>query len=263
VTRPRPTLDEVALWVGVAVAGAIVAASYAVSATSVYGLMREVGYSRWQAFAGPLVADGPAAYGMVRVVARARRNTDGAWYGWALVGAGTACSIAGNVTHALTARPGSWVAGCVAALIPLAVVAMLEAARSDARLVYRVVRRDVRQGAPQAKQSPSEVTQAPASLTQPDAARVTQPAGHRTDAATHATADPGRRVAAALAGPPPPGGWTGPKLAAAAQVSRSKADRALRKHRTTANAGGEVGEPARQPALLHAVNDQQPLLNRQ
>jgi hypothetical protein len=251
MTRARLTLDEVALWVGVTVAVLIVAASYAVSATSIYALLRDVGYARWQSVAGPLVADGPAAYGIFRVVARARRSAGGAWYGWVLVGAGTACSIAGNVGHALTLRPGSWVAGCVAAVIPLAVLAMLEAIRGDAREVYRAVHREVRhhvRGAKQPASSPASpdaapVGQMPASPEARDAAAMTQP-GEAADGAAS-------RVAAALAGPAPAGGWTGPKLAAAAKVPRSTADRNLRKHRSGAtSSGGEVGQPA---AALHAV----------
>jgi hypothetical protein len=244
----RLTLDEVALGVGVGVAVLIVTASYAVSATSVYDLLRQYGYARWQSLAGPLVADGPALYGMVRVVARARRGAGGAWYGWALVGAGTACSIAGNVTHALTLRPGSWVAGGIAALIPLAVLAMLEAIRGDAREVYRAVHREVRHHVRSAKQPASlpaspdaaSVGQTPASPEARDAAAVTQPGE-----ADEAAGDAATRVAAALAGPAPAGGWTGPKLADAAQVPRSTADRHLRKHRLTA---------ARRPDRIPALN---------
>jgi hypothetical protein len=55
-----------------------------------------------------VVADGPAIYGMFRIVSRSRRGAKGAGYGWLLVIAGTLVSIGGNVAHAhpnLVARP--------------------------------------------------------------------------------------------------------------------------------------------------------------
>ena len=64
--------------------------SYAVSATSLYALGVQAGYSWWQAAAVPVVADGPAIYGMFRIVSRSRRGAKGAGYGWLLVGCGTA-----------------------------------------------------------------------------------------------------------------------------------------------------------------------------
>jgi hypothetical protein len=117
------TLDRLTLHLGVVVAAVIALCSYAVSAASLYALGRQAGYAAWQAVAVPVVADGPAIYGMVRIVSRARRGARGAGYGWLLVGAGTAASIAGNVAHA---RP-EVVARGIAAAIPLAVLAMLEA----------------------------------------------------------------------------------------------------------------------------------------
>src|SRR5688500_20134187 len=60
------TLDRVTLQLGVAVAVVIAVCSYAVSATSLYALGVQAGYSWWQAAAVPVVADGPAIYGMFR-----------------------------------------------------------------------------------------------------------------------------------------------------------------------------------------------------
>jgi Protein of unknown function (DUF2637) len=105
-SSPRPAagavsrLDRVTLQLGVAVAVVIAVCSYAVSATSLYALGRQAGYSWWQAAAVPVVADGPAIYGMFRIVSRSRRGARGAGYGWLLVGCGTLASIGGNVAHA-------------------------------------------------------------------------------------------------------------------------------------------------------------------
>ena len=102
--RPAPggvsRLDRVTLQLGVAVAVIIALCSYAVSATSLYALGVQAGYSWWQAAAVPVVADGPAIYGMFRIISRSRRNAKGAGYGWLLVGCGTLASIGGNVAHA-------------------------------------------------------------------------------------------------------------------------------------------------------------------
>ena len=93
-------LDRVTLQLGVAVAALIALCSYAVSATSLYALGVRAGYSWWQAAAVPVVADGPAIYGMFRIISRSRRGAKGAGYGWLLVIAGTLASIGGNVAHA-------------------------------------------------------------------------------------------------------------------------------------------------------------------
>ena len=93
-------LDRVTLQLGVVVAVVIALCSYAVSATSLYALGRHAGYSWWQAAAVPVVADGPAIYGMFRIVSRSRRSARGAGYGWFLVITGTLASIGGNVAHA-------------------------------------------------------------------------------------------------------------------------------------------------------------------
>jgi Protein of unknown function (DUF2637) len=120
------TLDRVTLQLGVAVAVVIALCSYAVSATSLYALGVRAGYSWWQAAAVPVVADGPAIYGMFRIISRSRRGARGAGYGWLLVTCGTAASIGGNVAHA---QP-NLVAQGIAAAIPLAVLAMLEGLKS-------------------------------------------------------------------------------------------------------------------------------------
>jgi Protein of unknown function (DUF2637) len=137
---PRPAaggvsrLDRVTLQLGVAVAVIIAICSYAVSATSLYALGLQAGYSWWQAAAVPVVADGPAIYGMFRIVSRSRRGARGAGYGWLLVGCGTLASIGGNVAHA---QP-DLVARAIAAAIPLAVLAMLEGLKGDAGEVTRL-----------------------------------------------------------------------------------------------------------------------------
>src|SRR5215212_7472171 len=131
---PVSTLDRVTLQLGVAVAVVIALCSYAVSATSLYALGVRAGYSWWQAAAVPVVADGPAIYGMFRIVSRSRRGARGAGYGWLLVGCGTAASIGGNVAHA---QP-DLVAQTIAAAIPLAVLAMLEGLKGDAGEVTRL-----------------------------------------------------------------------------------------------------------------------------
>jgi hypothetical protein len=131
---PVSRLDRVTLQLGVAVAVVIACCSYAVSATSLYALGRQAGYSWWQAAAVPVVADGPAIYGMFRIISRSRRGARGAGYGWLLVTCGTAASIAGNVAHA---HP-NLVAQGIAAAIPLAVLAMLEGLKGDAGEVTRL-----------------------------------------------------------------------------------------------------------------------------
>jgi hypothetical protein len=136
---PRPgagvsRLDRVTLQLGVAVAVIIAICSYAVSATSLYALGLQAGYSWWQAAAVPVVADGPAIYGMFRIISRSRRGANGAGYGWLLVIAGTLASIGGNVAHARQ----DLVARAIAAAIPLAVLAMLEGLKGDAGEVTRL-----------------------------------------------------------------------------------------------------------------------------
>ena len=90
--------------------------------------------TRWQAAAVPVVADGPAIYGMFRIISRSRRGARGAGYGWLLVCCGTLASIGGNVAHA----QADLVAQAIAAAIPLAVLAMLEGLKGDAGQVARL-----------------------------------------------------------------------------------------------------------------------------
>src|SRR5829696_9717399 len=133
---PVSRLDRVTLQLGVAVAVVIALCSYAVSATSLYALGLQAGYSWWQAAAVPVVADGPAIYGMFRIISRSRRGAKGVFYGWLLVIAGTLASIGGNVAHARD----DLVARAIAAAIPLAVLAMLEGLKGDAGEVTRLSR---------------------------------------------------------------------------------------------------------------------------
>jgi hypothetical protein len=229
-------LDRVTLQLGVVVAVVIALCSYAVSATSLYALGVQAGYSWWQAAAVPAVADGPAIYGMFRIVSRSRRGAKGAGYGWLLVIAGTLASIGGNVAHA---HP-NLVARAIAAAIPLAVLAMLEGLKGDA----------------------GEVTRLTAHTPAEDGAGTLEPAGQRPQATTvrrgdpidqhqaTGTASPGRRalpagpaeptangtvgarLQAAYAQPRPDGqAWTARTLAGAAGCGRSSAAAFLQRQR--------------------------------
>jgi Protein of unknown function (DUF2637) len=228
-------LDRITLHLGVAVAVVIALCSYAVSATSLYALGLQAGYSRWQAAAVPVVADGPAIYGMFRIVSRSRRGAKGAGYGWLLVIAGTAASVAGNVAHA---QPGL-VARGIAAAIPLAVLAMLEALKGDTQEVARL--------AAQAVHDPAGVAEGPADATV--VRRADHPAEIAGPADTPAVGQlPARspiadtsvrdRLAAAYAGvradrrP-----WTARTLAEAAGCGRTAAARFLQAQRAV---GGEA-----------------------
>jgi hypothetical protein len=236
-------LDRVTLQLGVAVAVVIAVCSYAVSATSLYALGLQAGYSWWQAAAVPVVADGPAIYGMFRIVSRSRRGAKGAGYGWLLVITGTLASIGGNVAHA---QP-DLVAQAIAAAIPLAVLAMLEGLKGDA----------------------GEVTRLAAQAAPEDGAGRLEPAGQLGQATTVRRSDPttnqdqsarafsprrqalppgpepadrttvGARLQAAHAQPRPDGQpWTARTLAEAAGCGRSSAAAFLQRHRPP------VGEPA-------------------
>jgi hypothetical protein len=229
-------LDRVTLRLGVAVAVVIAVCSYAVSATSLYALGVQAGYSWWQAAAVPVVADGPAIYGMFRIISRSRRGAKGAGYGWLLVIAGTLASIGGNVAHA----QHDLVAQAIAAAIPLAVLAMLEGLKGDAGEVTRLA------------------TQAAAV----DGAGTLEPAGQSLQATTVRRSDPttnhhhateafsprrralparpeptangrvGARLQAAYAQPRPDGQpWTARTLAEAAGCGRSSAAAFLQRHR--------------------------------
>jgi hypothetical protein len=237
---PVSTLDRVTLQLGVAVAVVIALCSYAVSATSLYALGVRAGYSWWQAAAVPVVADGPAIYGMFRIVSRSRRNAKGAGYGWLLVGCGTAASIGGNVAHA---QP-NLVAQTIAAAIPLAVLAMLEGLKGDAGEVTRLAA-----GA-------ADLTRA-GSLTQPDqlphatTVRRTTPTANPDTAAAALGAQRralpagpsqsdsttvGARLQVAYALPRPDGRpWTARTLAEAAGCGRSSAASFLQRQRPPAS----------------------------
>jgi Protein of unknown function (DUF2637) len=229
-------LDRVTLQLGVAVAVVIATCSYAVSATSLYALGAQAGYSWWQAVAVPVVADGPAIYGMFRIVSRSRRGAKGAGYGWLLVICGTAASIGGNVAHA---QP-DLVARAIAAAIPLAVLAMLEGLKGDAGEVTRL--------AAQAAPGEGAGTLEPAS--QPRQATTVRRGDLATDHHPAAgTFSPRRRalpagpepagngtvkarLQAAYAQPRPDGQpWTARTLAEAAGCGRRSAASCLQRHR--------------------------------
>jgi hypothetical protein len=232
-------LDRLTLQLGVTVAVVIAICSYAVSATSLYALGIQAGYSWWQAAAVPVVADGPAIYGMFRIVSRSRRGAKGAGYGWLLVTCGTLASIGGNVAHA---HP-DLVARAIAAAIPLAVLAMLEGLKGDAGEVTRLAAQTaagdgagtldsagqvpqgttVRRGDPTTKHHP-----APGTFSGRQRAL---PAG---PAAPNLNGTVGARLQAAYAQPRPDGqAWTARTLAEAAGCGRSSAASFLQRHRAS------------------------------
>jgi hypothetical protein len=230
------TLDRVTLQLGVVVAVLIALCSYAVSATSLYALGVQAGYSWWQAAAVPVVADGPAIYGMFRIVSRSRRGARGAGYGWLLVGCGTAASIGGNVAHA---QP-NLVAQTIAAAIPLAVLAMLEGLKGDAGEVTRLAARATDLDRACALAQPDQLQEATtvrrtdptANLDTTAAAlgsqrRALPVAPRPTDNSTV-----GARLQAAYTQPRPDGQpWTARTLAQAAGCGRSSAAAFLRRQR--------------------------------
>jgi hypothetical protein len=233
---PVSRLDRVTLQLGVAVAVVIALCSYAVSATSLYALGVRAGYSWWQAAAVPVVADGPAIYGMFRIVSRSRRGAKGVGYGWLLVIAGTLASIGGNVAHAQS----DLVARAIAAAIPLAVLAMLEGLKGDAGEVTRL--------ATQAAAGDGVGTLEPAGqLPQATTVRRGDPAKqhHATEnfspgrrALPAGPAEPtangtvGARLEAAYTQPRPDGqAWTARTLAEAADCGRSSAASFLQRQR--------------------------------
>jgi hypothetical protein len=238
--RPAPgvsKLDRITLQLGVAVAVVIALCSYAVSATSLYALGVQAGYSWWQAAAVPVVADGPAIYGMFRIVSRSRRGAKGAGYGWLLVGSGTLASIGGNVAHA---RP-NLVAQAIAAAIPLAVLAMLEGLKGDAGEVTRLAAQagiGDRAGAVEpAGQLPQTITVRRTHPTNLDSAAAVG-ARQRALPAGPGPADStkvGARLQAAYAQPRPDGHpWTARTLAEAAGCGRSSAASFLQRQRPPA-----------------------------
>jgi hypothetical protein len=219
----------------VAVAVVIAVCSYAVSATSLYALGVQAGYSWWQAAAVPVVADGPAIYGMFRIISRSRRGAKGAGYGWLLVIAGTLASIGGNVAHA---HP-NLVAQAIAAAIPLAVLAMLEGLKGDAGEVTRL--------AAEATAGEGAGTLQPASpLPNDTTVRRPDPTNQHEATGTFSTrrralppgpkptanGTVGARLQAAHAQPRPDGeAWTARSLAEAAGCGRSSAANFLRRQR--------------------------------
>jgi Protein of unknown function (DUF2637) len=232
-------LDRVTLQLGVAVAVVIAVCSYAVSATSLYALGVQAGYS-WQAAAVPVVADGPAIYGMFRIVSRSRRGAKGAGYGWLLVIAGTLASIGGNVAHARN----DLVAQAIAAAIPLAVLAMLEGLKGDAgeaaRLAAQAAGPEGEGASEQFGQVPHATTvRRPGRTANPDhpAAQAMGPQRRALPAGPR-PADPstvGVRLQAAYAQPRPDGQpWTARSLAEAAGCGRSSAASFLQRQRRSA-----------------------------
>jgi hypothetical protein len=233
-------LDRITLQLGVAVAVVIALCSYAVSATSLYALGVQAGYSWWQAAAVPVVADGPAIYGMFRIISRSRRNAKGAGYGWLLVGCGTLASIGGNVAHAQQ----DLVAQAIAAAIPLAVLAMLEGLKGDAGEVTRLAARAAELNRAGVLDQPDQLPQATTvrrttATANPEIAaaalgsqRRALPAGP-AEAAAKGTV--GARLQAAYAQPRPDGQpWTARTLAEAANCGRSSAASFLQRERPPA-----------------------------
>jgi hypothetical protein len=210
--------------------------SYAVSATSLYALGVQAGYSWWQAAAVPVVADGPAIYGMFRIVSRSRRGAKGAGYGWLLVIAGTLASIGGTVAHA---HP-DLVARAIAAAIPLAVLAMLEGLKGDAGEVTRLVAQAAA-GDGVGTPEPASQSQQPTTVRRGDPTKQHQSIGtfspgrqalpvRPAEPTTNGTV--GARLQAAYAQPRPDGQtWTARTLAEAASCGRSSAASFLQRQR--------------------------------
>jgi hypothetical protein len=233
---PVSRLDRVTLQLGVAVATVIALCSYAVSATSLYALGIRAGYSWWQAAAVPVVADGPAIYGMFRIVSRSRRGARGAGYGWLLVMCGTAASIGGNVAHA---QP-NLVAQAIAAAIPLAVLAMLEGLKGDAGEVTRLTQAADPDHAT-ALDRPGQLPQGTTTVRRTDTTTLLDSAGAADGSrrpALPAGSSPtdrgmvGARLQAAYAQRRPDGRpWTARTLAEAAGCGRSSAAAFLQRQR--------------------------------
>jgi len=213
--------------------------SYAVSATSLYALGVHAGYSWWQAAAVPVVADGPAIYGMFRIISRSRRAARGAGYGWLLVGCGTLASIGGNVAHA---QP-NLVAQAIAAAIPLAVLAMLEGLKGDAGEVTRLTAQAADLNRACTLEQPGRRRQATTirrtdPTTNPDPAAAALGSQRRALPAGPRPTDPttvGARLQAAYAQARPDGQpWTARTLAEAAGCGRSSAASFLQRQRPPA-----------------------------
>jgi Protein of unknown function (DUF2637) len=237
--RAVSRLDRITLQLGVGVAVVIACCSYAVSATSLYALGIQAGYSWWQAAAVPVVADGPAIYGMFRIISRSRRGAKGAGYGWLLVTCGTAASIGGNVAHAQS----NLVAQAIAAAIPLAVLAMLEGLKGDAGEVTRLAAQAGIGDRAGALEEPGQLPEATTvrrrdTTASPDR---TAAAGGSQRPALPARPGPadrttvGAQLQAAYAQPRPDGQpWTARTLAQAAGCGRSSAASFLQRQRPPA-----------------------------
>jgi hypothetical protein len=229
------TLDRLTLQLGVVVAVVIALCSYAVSATSLYALGIQAGYSWWQAAAVPVVADGPAIYGMFRIVSRSRRGARGAGYGWLLVICGTAASIGGNVAHA----QDDLVAQAIAAAIPLAVLAMLEGLKGDAGEVTRLAARAADLHCTGTLDQPDQLPQATTirrtTLTATPGTEAVALGSQRRALPTGPRSDPTTvraRLQAAYAQPRPDGQpWTARTLAEVAGCGRSSAASFLQRQR--------------------------------
>jgi uncharacterized protein DUF2637 len=230
-------LDRVTLQLGVAVAVIIALCSYAVSATSLYALGIQAGYSWWQAAAVPVVADGPAIYGMFRIISRSRRNAKGAGYGWLLVSCGTLASIGGNVANA----QDDLVAQAIAAAIPLAVLAMLEGLKGDAGEVTRLAAPTADLDRARPLDQPDQLPHA-TTVRRPDAANLDTAAALGSQrralpgglSRTNHTRV-GARLQAAYIQPRPDGQpWTARTLAEAADCGRSSAASFLQRQRPPA-----------------------------
>jgi hypothetical protein len=236
------TLDRVTLQLGVAVAVVIALCSYAVSATSLYALGVRAGYSWWQAAAVPVVADGPAIYGMFRIVSRSRRNAKGAGYGWLLVCCGTAASVGGNVAHA---QP-DLVAQGIAAAIPLAVLAMLEGLKGDAGEVTRLAAgaadlcHTTALTQPTQRPPATTVRRTDTATLDPAAAGATPRRALPTGPGSTDAITVGARLQAAYAQPRQDGQpWTARSLADAAGCGRSSAASFLQRQRSPAGEHGQ------------------------
>ena len=207
-----------------------------------YALGLRAGYSWWQAAAVPVVADGPAIYGMFRIVSRSRRGAKGVGYGWLLVIAGTLASIGGNVAHAQQ----DLVAQAIAAAIPLAVLAMLEGLKGDAGEVTRLTTQATALDQI-ARGLDSPAGREPSKLDTVSVRRTDTPARSLDDGGLNGRRAPelaarppgrdgsagvGQRLAAAYRKGRPDGQpWTARSLAEAASCGRSSAASYLQTHR--------------------------------
>jgi hypothetical protein len=189
-----------------------------------------------------VVADGPAIYGMFRIISRSRRNAKGAGYGWLLVVAGTLASIGGDVAHA---QP-DLVAQAIAAAIPLAVLAMLEGLKGDASEVTRLATRAAHLDhataltQPARHQQATTVRRTDTANLDPATALDTQRRALPTGPGPTDSTTVGSRLQAAYAQRRPDGQpWTARSLAEAAGCGRSSAASFLQRQPPPAGEHGE------------------------